>query len=53
MLMGKINFKVISGIGIAVVMGIATFIGTITDQKKEKQIDELIEKVNKLTDKET
>lgn len=46
----KIDIKAFAGIGMAAIMGIATFIGTMEDRKKEKQIDELIDKVEKLTE---
>ena len=48
--MKKIDIKAFAGIGMAAIMGIATFIGTMEDIRKEKQIDELIDKVEKLTE---
>lgn len=48
--MKNLNFKTFAGFGMAIVMAAATFIGTMADSKKEKQIDELIDKVSKLTE---
>lgn len=48
--MKNFNLKAIAGIGMAVIMAAATFIGTIADGKKDKKIDELIDKVSKLTE---
>ena len=46
----KIGIKAFAGIGMAAIMGIATFIDAMEDRRKEKQIDELIDKVEKLTE---
>ena len=48
--LSKIDF---GSLVIPVVMGIATFVGTVMDNKKNQKIDELIEKVDNLeTNKE-
>ena len=49
-IMKNLNLKAIAGIGMAAIMAAATFIGTMADSKKDKKIDELIEKVSKLTE---
>ena len=48
--MKNLNLKTIAGFGMAAIMAAATFIGTVSDGKKEKKIDELIDKVSKLTE---
>ena len=49
--MKKFDIKGLSSIAMAIVMGIAAFATAIGDKQKNEKIDELIEKVDKLTNK--
>ena len=42
----------IGNLVIPVIMGVATFIGAVMDNKKNQKIDELIEKVDNIQSKE-
>ena len=50
--MKKIDIKSLCSVTMAVIMGIATFATAISDNEKTKKMDELIKKVEELTDKE-
>lgn len=50
--MKKFDIKGFAGIAMAIVAGLAATINAISDRQKTEKIDELIEKVDKLTDKE-
>lgn len=49
----KFNFKTLSGIGIAVAMGIATVVNKLAEQKREEEFEEMKQTLSELQKKES